>query len=76
VNFIASVVAHEVAQRTGQTVMITHLPMRPGEDERSVVLGDPLTLQAIGIQKEGLVPLEAGIGATIPYFQAMTNDPA
>lgn len=71
INFIASVVAHEIAQETNQTVMITHVPMRPGEDERSVVLGDPLTLQAIGIQKDSLISLEEGVRRTVPYFRGL-----
>lgn len=40
--------------------------MRPGEDANSVVIGNPLTLETLGIPE--LLPLEAGIPATVDYF--------
>lgn len=67
INDVAQIVAREIEGR-GRKVSIEHLPMRPGEDARSVVLGDPLTLAPIGIDPHDLVPLEQGIGATVAYF--------
>ncbi len=69
VNDIAEMVVAQVAEATRQPrVDIVHLPMRPGETERSIVLGDPATLDRIGFRKS-LVPLEIGIERTVRYFQ-------
>lgn len=68
VNDIAAVVASSVAIQAGIDVDIDHLPMRPGEDERSVVLGNPDTLDVIGITKESLIPIEAVMPSTVSYF--------
>lgn len=62
-------IAHTVADAVGGNVPITHLPMRPGEDERSIVLGDPSTLSIIGIEASSFVPLEAGVERTVAYFR-------
>jgi len=68
VNDIAAHVAGEVRHQTGIDVEITHLPMRPGEDERSVVLGDPTTLMKIGIAPDSLVPLATGVRSAVDHF--------
>lgn len=47
---------------------IGHLPMRPGEPERSVVLGDPATLGSLGIAPESLIPFEVGIEETVTWY--------
>lgn len=64
---IAFAVREEVVKRTGAYNSITHLPMRPGEDENSVVLGNPKTLEVIGI-KGGFVSLATGVSRTVDYF--------
>lgn len=68
VTEIATIVAEEVGRQTGKTPLITNLPMRPGEDERSVVLGNPQTLRAIGMDPEEFTPLEEGVRKTVAYF--------
>jgi UDP-glucose 4-epimerase len=68
VNDIANMVQHEVGEATGEISPIEHLPMRPGEDERSVVRGDPKTLAPIGIDPDDLIPLEQGVERTVGYF--------
>jgi len=68
VNDIASVVRDEAAAITGKAVDIVHLPMRAGEDERSIVLGDPGTLVPLGIDPAALIGLEQGTKVTVAYF--------
>jgi len=68
VNEVAQVVIEEVLRQTGQVIPLNHLPMRPGEDERSVVLGEPDTLKPLGLYAEEFVPLEVGVGRTVAHF--------
>jgi nucleoside-diphosphate-sugar epimerase len=46
---------------------ITTVPMRPGEPEQSVVLGDPETLKPLG--EINLTTLEEGIAKTIAWYR-------
>ena len=70
VNEIASLVAQEVAHQTGNPpVGIVHLPMRPGEDESAVVVGDPDTLK--GLIEHDLEPLENGLQKTVAYYKSL-----
>ena len=46
---------------------IQYAPMRPGEPEGSVVVGDPWTLRPLGVEK--LTPLEEGLKPTIDYYR-------
>jgi UDP-glucose 4-epimerase len=48
---------------------VSHLPMRPGEPERSVVLGDPATLFPLGVSAGDLVPLEEGVARTVAHYR-------
>lgn len=64
VNDIAKAVVESVGR--GE---IHYLPMRPGEEEHSVVLGDPSTLSAIGMDPADLVTLEDGVRRTVRYFE-------
>ena len=68
VNEIAHVVADTVKDETGIHVPINHLPMRPGEDENSIVLGNPDTLDPLGLDHM-LTPLEDGVRVTVDYFR-------
>ena len=68
VNDIANTVITEVANKYEFFPKLAHLPMRPGEDERSVVLGNPETLKAIGIDSSGFTSLEEGVGQSVAYF--------
>jgi UDP-glucose 4-epimerase len=68
VNEIAQAVVEEVLAQTGKVIPINHLPMRPGEDERSVVLGKPATLSVLNIHANDFVSLEDGVRNTVGYF--------
>lgn len=63
-------IAEVVRDATGADVAIEHLPMRAGEDERSVVLGNPETLRPIGLDWTFLTPLESGVKETVDYFKS------
>jgi UDP-glucose 4-epimerase len=53
---------------------ITHVPMRPGEPEGSVVLGNPETLRSLyDGQVPELIRLEDGIAETIEYYKQQLN---
>ena len=67
VNQIAGAVVRAVGEATGNYVTVEHLPMRPGEDERSIVVGDPETLDGLGVMP--LIPLEEGVAKTVAYFK-------
>ena len=70
VKEIAQVVAETASWVTQKPpVEIVHLPMRKGETENSVVLGDPATLRQIGIGDYKLMPLEDGVARSVAYFQ-------
>lgn len=67
VNEIAELVLAAVGGGT-----IDHLPMRGGEPEGSVVLGNPETLRPLfGGELPTLTPLEDGIAATVRYYKAL-----
>jgi UDP-glucose 4-epimerase len=66
VNDIAQFVRDEVTLQGGPFADITHLPMRPGEGERSIVIGDPTTLELLNVGD--LRPLEEGVKDTVAYF--------
>jgi len=68
VNDIAAIVANEIERSHLRSVEIRHLPMRPGEDDRSVVLGNPQTLSAIGVDPTSFLSLEEGVSETARYF--------
>lgn len=50
-------------------VRITHLPMRPGEPEHSVVVGDPSTLRGLYPYTPRFTQLEVGVLETVRYYQ-------
>ena len=64
VSQIARIVAWEVDGSE-----IKYLPMRPGEDEHSVVLGNPETLLQIHYPKDSLITLEEGVAKTVAHFK-------
>lgn len=70
VNDIAQTVVAQVARQTGRNpVEIIYLPMRPGEDERSIVIGDPATLRPLfGGVDPTLISLEEGVANSVVYF--------
>jgi UDP-glucose 4-epimerase len=66
---IAERVQSAVAALTGDSpVGIKHLPMRPGEPNNDVVLGDISTLEFLGIGSADLVALEEGVARTASWF--------
>jgi UDP-glucose 4-epimerase len=68
VNDIAKEVIEKAHNVTGKRVKIAHLPMRPGEDPRSLVLGHPQTLLPLGIDPADLRPFGDGVRDTVAYF--------
>jgi UDP-glucose 4-epimerase len=64
VNQLAQMVVEMVGQGT-----IEHVPMRPGEAEHSIVLGDPSTLEPLGWSQDDFLPLEDGLKRTIASYQ-------
>jgi UDP-glucose 4-epimerase len=72
VSDIAALVVAEAADATGEApVDIIHLPMRPGEDAGSVVLGDPRTLAPLFPDGVELLPLEQGVRLSVEYFRSI-----
>lgn len=69
VNDIAEEVATTVERLYGNSVQINHLPMRKGEPENSVVLGNPLTLKLVGMDPTELKSLPEGLDITARYFK-------
>jgi len=64
--------ANEIADRVIHAAgigYVKHLPMRPGEPEQSIVLGDPTTLAPIGWDESRMIPLIDGIRETVDYFR-------
>lgn len=58
-------IAEEVIKQVGKG-KLKFVPMRPGEPEHAVVLGDPTTLTPLGNIK--FISLEEGIKKTIEYY--------
>lgn len=48
---------------------VRHVPMRGGEPDRSVVIGDPKTLEPLGMTVDKMVNLEDGIARTISWYR-------
>jgi nucleoside-diphosphate-sugar epimerase len=70
VNNVVDMV-HRVAQLPGNwRDWVDYLPMRPGEPEKSVVLGRPSTLDPLGPLVQ--VPLEVGVKKTWEYYRSIT----
>lgn len=65
VNDIADV----VKKIAGSTADHTYVPMRPGEPEGSVVLGNPVTLFPIDSKLRNFKTLDEGVTETVRYFE-------
>lgn len=65
VNEIAACVLRAVP---GTGARVVHVPMRQGEVERSVVIGDPATLAPLRIDKRDLLPLGEGLARTVRFY--------
>jgi UDP-glucose 4-epimerase len=71
VNDIAAAVVNRVKDFPGGEVEIVHLPMRSGEDEKSIVIGDPQTLEPLGWHPHRLVKLEDGVTKTVAHYYSL-----
>jgi len=69
VNEIAKI----IISISGSKSELEHVPMRPGEPEGSVVMGDPVTLSSIGIEPSTLTRFEDGIARTIHWYKENRN---
>lgn len=67
---VASIAKTVLRAVPGSRARVVRVPMRQGEPERSLVIGDPRTLAPLGIEPEHLVPLEAGIARTVAFYAA------
>lgn len=56
-------------QLAGNPAGLKHIPMRAGEPDRSVVLGDPGTLKPLGLTGKDLVTLETGLERTVKWYR-------
>lgn len=54
---------------TGNKAGVKHLPMRAGEPEKSVVLGNPETLKPLGFTVDNLTKMEDGMEKTIKWYK-------
>ena len=69
---IAQTVRDLTAERTGNTVDIVHLPMRPGEIPGDVVRADTTTMERADMRKPQIA-LEDGLRETIAWFADPTR---
>lgn len=65
VNDIAEIVNTAAGNGAG----IKYLPMRAGEPDKSIVIGDPSTLEALNIAEGDLTVLEDGIDWTVQWYR-------
>jgi UDP-glucose 4-epimerase len=69
-------IAELTAKLSGSTAGVRHLPMRAGEPDRSVVVGDPSTLRPLGISVGDLLRLEDGLGHTVAWYRKQVEQGA
>jgi UDP-glucose 4-epimerase len=62
--------AQLVVRQSGSGCRITHVPMRAGEPERSKVIGNPQTLQPLGLSAASLMSLDEGVKETLKWYRA------
>ena len=67
---INELVDNVVAQVGKPACKVRHVPMRGGEPERSVVIGDPRTMAPLGITVGDMVSLDDGIAKAIAWYRA------
>jgi UDP-glucose 4-epimerase len=51
------------------TCTVTHVPMRGGEPDHAVVVGDPATLAPLGVSVDDMLPLDEGIARSIRWYR-------
>lgn len=62
-------IAETVLKYAKSTSPLVHLPMRPGEPEHSVVLGDPHTLVPLYGDRPDFIPLDEGVAQTVAWYR-------
>jgi UDP-glucose 4-epimerase len=65
INELVDVVLGQMAS----SCKVRHVPMRGGEPERSVVVGDPGTLVPLGISVADMTPLDEGVAKAIRWYR-------
>lgn len=68
IRSVAELIIDQCVELGYARVPIVDLPMRPGEIPGDTVRADPMTLPAIGVDPESLLPLEDGMRRTIEWF--------
>jgi UDP-glucose 4-epimerase len=68
VNYIARCVNETVGTPLNN---VNYVPMRPGEPEHSIVLGDPGTLE--GLELREFINLRDGVKKTVEYFRGLRD---
>jgi UDP-glucose 4-epimerase len=63
-----------VMQITNSSSKIKHIPMRAGEPDHAVVVGNPETLKPLGIGADYLLSLEDGIKKSRTYYQTQVDN--
>ena len=58
-----------VIKITKSTSKISYIPMRGGEPENAVVLGNPDTMLPVDVNRNQLLSLEEGIKKTVNYYK-------
>lgn len=61
-------IAKLVVEASGSLSEVIHVPMRAGEPERSIVVGEPATLGCLNIFPQSLVRFEDGIRETVRWY--------
>lgn len=63
-------ICDEVYRQLGYLApLVDYRPMRPGEEEKAIVVGDPSTLLPLHISVDELVSLKDGLSETIPWYK-------
>ena len=69
VNDLARAVLEALGEKVIEGETVVHVPMRPGEMEHSIVLGDPTTLAPLRLSADDFITLEDGIKLTLASYQ-------
>jgi nucleoside-diphosphate-sugar epimerase len=69
VNDLAKAVLSAIGEDYLEGHTVNHVPMRAGEPEHSVVLGDPSTLTPLGMGPDDFLTLEEGLKLTIASYE-------
>ena len=63
-----------VVGQVGSVCRVRHVPMRGGEPEGSVVIGDPSTLAPLGVTVHDMMSLDDGIARSIKWYTEHLRD--